>query len=143
MIYALQKQFCSWWASAASKLTPARCGRREAMGAVRGLWKLPGSRASRPRVLPGSPTLTPHTHPHSSFEGLGFWPFPARRWLLILKPKHCDRHCVAQEALICPVVRALHPSRYARPNCRHSLRWPLRDLEAFIPSLVRQDSPSV
>lgn len=28
MIYALQKQFCSWRASAASKLTPARCGRR-------------------------------------------------------------------------------------------------------------------
>lgn len=30
MIYALQKQFWLWWASAASELTPARCGRTEA-----------------------------------------------------------------------------------------------------------------
>lgn len=75
MIYALQKQFCSWWASAASKLTPARCGRRQAMGAARGLWKLPEwariSSFQAPCVLPGSPTPNP-PHTHSSFEGLGF-----------------------------------------------------------------------
>lgn len=79
MIYALQKQFCSWWASAASKLTPARCGRREAMGAARGLWKLPAwaniLSFQAPSVLLRSPPplrARAYTHTRYSFEGLGF-----------------------------------------------------------------------
>lgn len=34
-------------------------------------------------------TFTSPPPPHYSFEGLGFQPFPAGRWLLILK--HCDK----------------------------------------------------